>query len=744
MDKTGIFNSLCRPAGWLFLTGCWLGLDLALLSGQTAAPPGEPSYLPLACDHLRIQQWRNSDPAVEDDLCIGDRILQWDGHVLADNDEMLRHWLAKPAGEESLITVERATGEGDQATTRQLEIRYTHQGASDFYQAMQGDRTEFPQAAAIYPEWEDQVPEMRSAVIQGLGDAGPGPVDDLAAAFSRFTDSVTGQYRNDQCVYLMNRPFHAEMWARQRVDPLATTADPFELVRHAWRLAEPRGTPWPAIPADPEPAAADLEELVRQLESRLEQIEQSMERAMAGLTDQERDQLAAWCRDFRPIWRGEADWERFVEGMQLTWRVDAAELARSVALSARLLNDVVPGGPLFVRLQELVAEAPAGRLGKRTRILDAEDNRVSVASDIIIDPGGNDIYLVGHDPDRNPFAGRLLIDLAGDDVWINRGGGVAAAVGGPGLLVDAAGNDQYLGGDNSLGFALLGLGVLWDAAGHDRYQGGQFTQGAAALGVGLVVDLSGNDRYDANAYAQGIGLPAGCGAIVDRAGDDVYCGTGVNPSGYGDAGEFEGWCQGCGWGFRGAACGGIGLLVDNEGKDFYRAGQFGLGCGYFFGVGLVNDRGGDDTFECSRYGLGTAAHYAVGMVLDDAGRDEYLAIRRSAVAELGSSWDLGVAVLIDAAGDDVYLAESYALGGAAQNAYGLFWDKAGRDIYRSAGGSPGEAAGYTGGASYGAGRLAGNVALFLDEGGEEDVYQVPGRDNDTSGVHGEHAIWIDR
>ena len=100
--------------------------------------------------------------------------------------------------------------------------------------------------------------------------------------------------------------------------------------------------------------------------------------------------------------------------------------------------------------------------------------------------------------------------------------------------------------------------------------------------------------------------------------------------------------------------------------------------------------------------------------------------------------------LIDGSGDDVYQGEVYTLGAAAQTAYGFLWDKQGRDFYRTSGGSEGEGAGFIGGATYGGGRLARNLAIFLDEGTSEDEYRMPDRANNKAGVHSEYGIWVDR
>lgn len=715
------------------------------LNAQSNEPNVEPSYLSMACDQLVLQQWRNRDKANTQDLCAGDRLLKWDGQDLSDNDDLVRHWLSKSAGSQSIVTVERETDADPASPKERLEVALTHQGPSHFYSDMDGPRKSFRSAAEIHPEWESYELPLENAIRTQMGDSANEPLAALHAAFSRFTDSVTGHYRNDECVYLMNRPFHAEVWARDLIAPLSHADEPQQMVQLAWRLAEPQGQAFPELPETAAlTAESDFAETVAHLETRLHQIDQAVAKALESLTDQERQQLIDWCRDFRPVWKGSNAWDPLVAGFQITKKVDPEALAVSIALSGELLRDIAPDGAIHQALIRSAESAAVGPAGERTHILGIGADQHAVTTSIVIDLGGNDIYTFPTPPAGDTaYRSRVLIDLGGNDIYIDRGAGIASAILSTGLHVDAAGDDQYMGDSKSLGFGLMGLGVLWDQGGHDVYESKVFSQGAASLGIGLLVDRSGNDRYHADAYAQGIGLPAGLGAILDRAGDDVYCGTGAQASPYGDEGEYEGWCQGCGWGFRGAASGGIGLLADNQGKDVYRAGQFGLGCGYFYGVGVVHDQEGDDLYECSRYGLGTAAHYAVGLVFDDAGDDHYLAQRRSAVAEMGSGWDLAVAVLIDGSGNDVYSAKTYALGGAAQNAWGLFQDKGGRDVYRSAGGSPGEALGYLGGATYGGGRLAGNVALFLDEGQETDQYLVPGRSNQASGVDGETAIWID-
>jgi hypothetical protein len=724
---------------------CVLGFSilLGLVGGSYGQDQSrEPSYLTMDINNLVLQQWRNGDKANRNDMCIGDKVVAWDGQPLKDNDDLIRRWLAKYAGDSSTITVERTSEVEGKPQTEKLDVQYVHEGASQFYKdCMAGGRMEFPSAATIHPEWENANIPLRATALKGLGADGPKHLDALQAAFQRFTDTVRGHYRSDEVTYLLNRPFQAEMWARSFVDPIAASSKPTELAAILWRLADPQRRPFPQTTAVTSEAKT-FSEWVSELERRVTAVDAAYEESMGALAPDERKHLEKWCLSFRPIWRGDEQWKEFVEGVHITTRIDASKFASTVALSSQLLDDLIPGGAIYDGLVATASQAEPG-IKKLTTIYGPGNDNAAPRTRILIDVGGNDIFLFDRRESDSVFGSQIIVDLAGNDLYIDRGSRVAAGFGGANLLIDGSGDDKYMGNDKTLGFALIGLSVLWDVAGNDTYQSEQFTQGAGCLGIGMIADQAGNDRYDAASFAQGLGLPAGCGAILDRTGDDNYLCTGRQPSPYEDAGEYAGWGQGCGWGFRSAAAGGVGLLMDCAGGDFYRSGQFGLGCGYFFGIGLVNDRAGDDVYECSRYGLASAAHYAVGIVLDDAGHDRYLALRSASLAVLASTWDLSVGMLVDSAGDDFYQAQVYALGGAAQNAYGLFWDKAGRDTYRSSGGGTEEAAGFVGGATYGGGRLARNIAVFLDEGNTEDDYRIPGRSNNATGQHGEFAVWDD-
>ncbi|MFO7986268.1 MAG: hypothetical protein R6U38_10395 [Desulfatiglandaceae bacterium] len=119
----------------------------------------------------------------------------------------------------------------------------------------------------------------------------------------------------------------------------------------------------------------------------------------------------------------------------------------------------------------------------------------------------------------------------------------------------------------------------------------------------------------------------------------------------GETAMYDGFSQGVGVGLRNLGRGGIGILVDHNGNDTYRSGNFSQGTGYYFGAGLLFDFSGDDKYYCSRYGLGASAHSASGIFMDFSGDDAYHAMVQAAC---GSAWDLSSAFFCDTAGNDRY------------------------------------------------------------------------------------------
>lgn len=375
---------------------------------------------------------------------------------------------------------------------------------------------------------------------------------------------------------------------------------------------------------------------------------------------------------------------------------------------------------------------------------------------LLVDMGGDDEY-IGRNASNysifNPIA--ALLDMGGDDKYVTayeweigqaallgpRQPMAGAGIYGIAILSDHEGNDLYRCPRACEGFGVFGVGALLDHDGDDNYVGYEHAQGSSELGYGLLLDRGeGDDSYETLQFGQGYAGPRAMGWLVDDGGNDSYLAL-KDPMVFNWAGEghnFSG-SQGFAFGFRGGPywSGGLGALLDLKGDDQYQCSVMCLGFGYFFGTGLVWDGGGDDSYEIThKYGLGSATHQSVGLFFDDAGSDQY---RISGNDEaIGLGYDHGVAFHLDRGdGDDVYTVDNYGefvIGFARHPAMGVLINEGGNDEYhvpgpgnRSFGRSevnPGDRDGF----------LAGfiTVGMFLDLGGDKDVYDVADRPNVTN------------
>lgn len=339
--------------------------------------------------------------------------------------------------------------------------------------------------------------------------------------------------------------------------------------------------------------------------------------------------------------------------------------------------------------------------------------------DFIIDLGGDDVYNIDRETSdlfKNNFS--CIIDLSGNDLYTtNSNYSLAGAVFSSGFIFDKEGDDTYKGKNVSLGSAICGLGVLYDENGNDTYQANQFSIGAASFGVGLLVDRNGNDVYIANSYSQGFGMTEGVGAIVDNKGNDNYL---IDARSL-DIGRFEdhyvSMSQGYGLGLRPYYAGGIGLIIEGEGNDFYSTDIFGQGGAYWYALGCIVDRSGHDKYNSYQYAQGAGIHLAVGLLKDYDGWDFYT----SDGVSQGCGHDFGFGLLYDVKGNDNYSAYSLSQGAGNANGIGMLIDESGRDGYLNK--DPGNTRGY--GNSR---REFGSLGIFLDASGE-DFYSVGGMDS---------------
>ncbi len=354
----------------------------------------------------------------------------------------------------------------------------------------------------------------------------------------------------------------------------------------------------------------------------------------------------------------------------------------------------------------------------------------------LIDLGGDDFYTGNSGGSEGwgvPIS--VLVDISGDDAYEAttrscQGTGCL----GVGALLDLDGNDAYVGLEWAQGTGYLGVGWLHDASGDDVYRGRTFCQGVGLFGVGLLIDDAGDDRYEGDCHVQGVGLAGGIGAIIERCGDDEYYAKGLYPTGYGDAGIFDAWSQGCGMGFRTLASGGLGLLLDGAGVDRMEAGNFSQGGGYYYGYGIVSAGGDDnDTYIGSRYNQGFSAHQAIGVFLESGGNDHYTT--RQGVAQ-GLAWDECVTLFVDEGGDDVYEGGSFfSQGASAHNSFCFFVDRGGDDVYDY---SPGPAR--AGGNNYHGGT---SFSFFVDEHGRKNRFLSSEPVTDIYRHHPEHGFVLD-
>jgi hypothetical protein len=288
---------------------------------------------------------------------------------------------------------------------------------------------------------------------------------------------------------------------------------------------------------------------------------------------------------------------------------------------------------------------------------------------IWVDMAGDDRYTGGSlGLGAGLLGADLLWDAAGDDIYEARGLSQGAGQYGIGMLFDDGGNDRYRSGINGQGYGGSGgFGVLADSEGNDDYFCGDFIpdqvqkridrhvsmhylslcQGYGfgirtkiSGGIGLLLDREGNDRYKVDIFGQGAAYWFGLGLLVDGAGDDHY----------------EAFEHAQGEGLHLAA----GLLSDWGGNDHYSGYEHTQGVGKDRGAGVLYEAAGNDIYQSFRESQGAGlASYGVGLIVDVDGDDHYKAkINSQGYAGSpepgfpGKEWPTGI--LLDLGGRDVF------------------------------------------------------------------------------------------
>ncbi len=261
----------------------------------------------------------------------------------------------------------------------------------------------------------------------------------------------------------------------------------------------------------------------------------------------------------------------------------------------------------------------------------------------------------------------------GKDLWFR----IATPIGA--ILVNGSKDDVIDDGDYL---------AICDFGGNDKYLTGGGSK--PFLPISVLVDLAGNDIYGDSTTSREFGYGGcGVGVLIDVDGNDRY--------------RAERLSQGVG-------IFGTGILCDFAGKDDYHLAVSGQGCGYF-GVGMLVDREGDDSYYLFGDGQGAGGiGGGIGVLVDYAGNDHYTAEPLASVANRGDyhsqgkinannaqgwgggrrgdgsdghSWAGGLGALIDCAGDDEYYSGNWTLGVGYWFGIGILYDVSGNDSYKS-------------------------------------------------------------
>ena len=419
--------------------------------------------------------------------------------------------------------------------------------------------------------------------------------------------------------------------------------------------------------------------------------------------------------------------------LEIAGRVRERHIARAGQILARAVDVALP---LIESLAESLPAppAPAGRklpAGIATGdVWDAVETEIgtvviggpgptvySGTCAVIIDLGGDDLYLapVGGGGPMLPAA--ILIDVSGDDRYEGGRGSLGAGFMGVGVLADLDGDDSYSAGSFSIASGLFGVGLLLDKAGNDTYAGDTCVEGSGAFGIGLLVDEKGNDSYHGALFCQAFGFVKGLGLLYDAAGNDIYFAGGKYTDEIRYFDHYLSLSQGFGFGWRPDASGGIGVLADEGGNDVYVSDIFGQGSSYWFAVGGLVDFAGNDQYVSYQYAQGAATHITMAALVELAGNDNYVS---NGVSQ-GCGHDLAIGILHDLAGDDNYTCQGLSQAAGNANGIGVLFDDSGNDSYmvRDQVNTQG----------YGdLRRDYGSVGIFLDCGGR-DSYSGRGKDN---------------
>lgn len=244
------------------------------------------------------------------------------------------------------------------------------------------------------------------------------------------------------------------------------------------------------------------------------------------------------------------------------------------------------------------------------------------------------------------------------------------------VLVDTTGQSSHR--------QLNDLLLVLDVGGDDQYE---FLPRSASHRISVLLDHLGNDRYRSSTPgADPSSATLGYGILWDTQGNDYYLG-----------GQHT----------QASALFGAAALVDDGGDNSFLAGSHAQAHA-IGGVAMLVGGGGHDRYSAQTHAQASAGPLGVALLLDPAGDDDYSLnntplIRPSpqlpdhntsmgqgagrgirADATDGRSSAGGIGVLIDLAGDDHYTAQVFAQGAGYHEGLGILVDDAGNDQFAAA------------------------------------------------------------
>lgn len=470
------------------------------------------------------------------------------------------------------------------------------------------------------------------------------------------------------------------------------------------------GQPAPPLTADTTLLPPDIAKAVLEIAAALQSANEQIRLAMQQLTADEKHALIEGLPPYaveEPKVTFEFTKKSASDGASLLPLVAKVELWRMLNAAAELSTTVERAMLLLRQSRSDVAAPVRLKIGAINVLVcgRADDVHAERDATLTIDLGGNDTYLGRHG--TGVMTAAVLIDLGGADRFNVGDLGVGSGLLGIGIARVVGGNDSFRTGCLGLGAGLCGVGAFAKEGGLDQYNSVALSQGFGQYGVGLMIDTAGDDRYDLSLWGQGASRTKGIGWLVDRSGSDIYRAGGLSLNSPLFKDVYYSFAMGCSSGYRedtGGTSGGVGLLTDLAGDDYYLAETYAIAASYWYALGSLYDGGGHDTYSGYHYVQASAMHFCAAYLFDEAGDDLY-GVKFGAAHAIGH--DYGVAMLLDRKGSDIYAARDSNPGVGNANGVGIFLDAEGDDRYQ---GPPGRA---------NPARGTGSVAVFVDMGGAD-------------------------